>query len=76
MLNALSRLHRIARECRLARCEIEQELGITSHSEEMRKAALLHLDVLTAAARAAERELESMSVNRATPASRDTPACR
>jgi cob(I)alamin adenosyltransferase len=65
MLSALSRLQSIARECTLARCEIEQELGVTSHSEEMRKAALMHLDVVRAAARAAERELQSMSVNRA-----------
>ena len=64
MLSALSRLQTIARECRLARREIEQELGVTSHSEEMRKAALMHLDVVRAAARAAERELESMSVSR------------
>jgi hypothetical protein len=65
MLSALSRVQSIARECRLARREIEQELGVTSYSEEMRQAALMHLDVLRAAAYAAERELESISVNRA-----------
>lgn len=65
MLSTLSRLQTIARECMLARREIEQELGVTLHSEEMRKAALMHLDVVRAAARAAERELASMSVNRA-----------
>ena len=65
MLSALSRLQSIALECTLARREIEQELGVTSYSEQMRQAALLHLDVLRAAACAAERELQSMSVNRA-----------
>jgi cob(I)alamin adenosyltransferase len=64
-LSALSRLQSIARECMLARREIEQEFGVTSHSEEMRKAALMHLDVVRAAARAAEREVQSMSVSRA-----------
>jgi hypothetical protein len=65
MLSALSRVQSIARECTLARSEIEQELGVTSYSEEMRQAALMHLDVLRAAACAAERDVESMSVNRA-----------
>jgi hypothetical protein len=60
--SALSRLQSIARECGLARREIEQETSITLHSEEMRRAALMHLDVVRAAARAAERELQSMSV--------------
>jgi cob(I)alamin adenosyltransferase len=66
MLRALSRLQTISRECMLVRSEIEQELGVTLHSEEMRKAALMHLDVVRAAVRAAERELQSMSVQRAT----------
>jgi hypothetical protein len=65
MLTALSHVQSIARECTLARREIEEQLGITSYSEEMRKAALMHLDIVKAAARAAERELQSMSVNRA-----------
>jgi len=64
MLSALARLQSIVRECSLARREIEQELGITSHSEEMRQAALMHLNVVRAAACAAEREVASMSVSR------------
>lgn len=70
MLSTLCRLQTIARECTLARGEIEQELGVTTHSEEMRKAALMHLDVVRAATRAAERELESLSVKRAAADSR------
>jgi len=65
MVDALSRLQTIAHECGLARTELEQALGITSHSEQMRQAALMHLDVVRAAASAARRELESMSVRRA-----------
>lgn len=65
--SALSRLHSISRECGLARRDIERELGVTLHSEQMRRAALAHLDVLRAAASAAERELQSMSVRYAAP---------
>ena len=61
-MRAIERIQGIARECRLAQREIEQELGVTSYSEERRKAALMHLDVVRAAALAAERELEAISV--------------